>query len=115
MNVRQYPTTDLARHITRVMTLDDFLVLPYEERTTKKYITQNEIAKMMNTSRSAVSYLVKVGVFIPRYIVNTERGGLVMKWFNLDDVRWAFLLHRKRDYEGLYRHWESVVARYIPF
>lgn len=115
MNVRQYPTTELVPHITRVMVLNEFLALPEKDRTTKKYITQNEIAKMTSKARSHVSYLAQVGIIIPRYIVNTEKGGLIMKLYNADDVQKAIDLHNKRDYEGLYRLWEQVCSRYIPF
>jgi len=115
MNARKYPTTELAPHITRVMVLNEFLALPEAERTTKKYITQNTISKWYLKARSHVSYLARAGVIIPRYIVNTKEGGLIMKLYDANDVEKAIDLHSRRDYEGLYRLWESVCARYIPF
>lgn len=115
MNTRKHPTTDLARHITRVMTLDEFLALPEKDRTTKKYITQNKIANMTGKARSHVSYLAGVGIIIPRYVVNTKEGELIMKLYDTNEVEKAIDLHNKRDYEGLYRLWEQVCSRYIPF
>lgn len=115
MNTRKHPTTDLARHITRVMTLDDFLALPEKDRTTKKYITQNTISKWYLKAPSHVSYLARVGIIIPRYIVNTKEGELIMKLYDANDVEKAIDLHSRRDYEGLYRLWEQVCSRYIPF